>query len=177
MLASAPLPTTTFQVQILSTENGSCAVEASQGGWIFSITFLHHCGVGGTIKAKFEIELASGSFPASPTPGATSTASGGDRRRRRHRVPAALAKSKARVVAHQASLAMPPPPPPPPPPPASTKRLIKVVPRRSGFRPSLCQLDGEGGGEDSEEEGDPPPPTPFSCASICRTADQHCWNC
>ena len=69
------------------------------------------------------------------------------------------------------------PPPPSPPPPASTQRLIKVVPTRPGFRPSFCKLDGEGGGEDSEEEGDPPPPTPFSCASICRTADHHCWNC
>ena len=73
--------------------------QAKEAGSSASLSFTT---VGGTIKAKFEIELASGSSPASPTPAATSTASGGDRRRR-HRGPAALAKSKARVVAHQAS--------------------------------------------------------------------------
>ena len=56
--------------------------------------------VGGAMKAKFEIELAStGSSPASPTstPTATSTAPGGE--------PAAVARSQARAAAHQASLA------------------------------------------------------------------------
>ena len=36
-----------FQVQILGTKNGSCAVRASpasQGDWIVSISILHHCG-------------------------------------------------------------------------------------------------------------------------------------
>ena len=131
------------------------------------------------MKAKFEIELPStGASPASqsPTASATSSAPGEDRRRRRHRGPAAVARSKERAVAHQASLAMPPMPPPPPPP-ASTQRLIKVVQRKPGSRSSFSQLDGKSGGEvDSEEDGVPPPPS-LVCASNCKTMDQHCWNC
>ena len=36
-----------FKFQILGPKNGSCATEspsASQGGWVFSIAILHHCG-------------------------------------------------------------------------------------------------------------------------------------
>ena len=144
--------------------------QAKEAGSSASLSFTT---VGGTTKAKFEIELPS--TGASPTPTATSSVPGGERRhrrRRRHRRPAAVAKRKARAVAHQASLAMPPPPPPP----ASTKRLIKVVKRKPAFRSSFSQLDGESGGEvDSEEDGDPPPPS-LVCASNRKTVDQHCWN-
>ena len=148
--------------------------QAKEAGSSASLSFTT---VGGTTKAKFEIELPS--TGASPTPTATSSVPGGERRhrrRRRHRGPAAVAKRKARAVAHQASLAMPPPPPPPPPP-ASTQRFIEVVQRKPGSRSSFSQLDGESGGEvDSEEDGVPPPPS-LVCASNCGTVDQHCWNC
>ena len=111
---------------------------------------------GGKIKAKLEVELEpTAPSPTGPTPStATSPAPGGDRRqrrRRRHRGPAALAKSKARAKAHQASLALPFPPPPPPPP-TSAQRLVKVIPRKTGFQPSFWQLDGEGDSEVDEEE-------------------------
>ena len=82
--------------------------QAKETGLSASLSFTT---VGGAMKAKFEIELAStGSSPASPTstPTATSTAPGGERRhrrRRRHRGPAAVARSQARAAAHQASLA------------------------------------------------------------------------
>ena len=82
--------------------------QAKKAGSSASLLFTT---VGGTTKAKFEIELPSSG--ASPTPAATSSVPGGERRhrrRRRHRGQAAVAKRKARAVAHQASLAMPPPP-------------------------------------------------------------------
>ena len=79
--------------------------QAKEAGSSASLSFTT---VGGTTKAKFEIPLPS--TGASPTPTATSSVPGGERRhrrRRRHRGPAAVAKRKARAVAHQASLAMP----------------------------------------------------------------------
>ena len=147
--------------------------------------------VGGAMKAKFEIELAStGSSPASPTstPTATSTAPGGERRhrrRRRHRGPAAVARSQARAAAHQASLAaakvstapvLAPPPPPPPPP--ATARLTKVVERKASSWPTFSQLDGEGGSEesDSEIERSPTPSKP-ACYEECDIPFDHCNKC
>ena len=132
---------------------------------------------GGLVKANLDVQLGP---PTAASPGApplhqqrqnawTSTFSSSApghpgaakrRRRRRHRGPAAIARSKARAAAHQASLAAAKSgtapvliPPPPLPPPASTQRLIKVVERKAGSRPSFCQLDGEGGSVvESEEE-------------------------
>ena len=127
--------------------------EAKEAGTSASLTFTT-CE--GNIKAKLEFELYPATVPAgsTSTPAATTPAPGGDRRhrrRRRHRGPAALAKSKARAKAHQASLALPFPPPPPPPP-TSAQRLVKVIPRKTGFQPSFWQLDGEGDSEVDEEE-------------------------
>ena len=98
--------------------------------------------VGGTLKVKFEIDLASTSSP--PASSISTTTS--------HRGPAAVAHSHARAAAHQASLAMPTSSPPPPPR-ALISRLVKAVQRKSGSQSSFCQLDGEGGIEvDSEED-------------------------
>ena len=69
--------------------------------------------------------------------------------------PKAIERSRIRAAAHQASLAaarctasttaipMPPPTPPPPPTGPTTTRLIKAVSRRTSYRSSFSQLDGQ----------------------------------
>ena len=75
--------------------------QAKAAGSSASLSFTT---VAGTLKAKFEIDLASTSSPpASSIPTATTPAPGGDcrlRRRRRHRGPAAVAHSHAQAAAH-----------------------------------------------------------------------------
>ena len=151
--------------------------QAKAAGSSASLSFTT---VGGTLKAKFKIDLASTSSPpASSIPTATTTtpAPGGDRRhrrRRRHRGPAAVAHSHARAAAHQASLAAVKSgtapvslPPRPPPPPSLNRRLVKVVERKVDFsRPSFSQLDGKGCSDDDSFSSPPsptaPPPPPPS---------------
>ena len=83
-----------------------------------STALLSFNTVGGTLKAKFEIDFASISSPPAnptPTPTATTHAPGGDcchcQRRRRHG-PAAVSHLHARAAAHL-HVAMPPLPTPP----------------------------------------------------------------
>ena len=88
-----------------------------------------------------------GSAHASGHPGAT----GG--RCPRRRGPKVIEHSRMRAAAHQASLAaarctasttaIPTPPPKPPPTGPTSTRLIKVVTRRTSFRSSFSQLDGQ----------------------------------
>ena len=146
--------------------------QAKAAGSSASLSFTT---VGGTLKAKFEIDFASTSSPpASSIPTATTTtpAPGGDRRhrrRQRHRGPAAVAHSHARAAAHQASLAAVKSgtapvslPPRPPPPPSLNRRLVKVVERKVDFsRPSFSQLDGKGCSDDDSFSSPPPSTAPI----------------
>ena len=125
-------------------------------------------------------------------------------RRRKRRGPAARERARARAACYRAAKAAAaaaqggsssasegdevssapeqtptPPPPPPPPPPTSTARLIKVVERKAGSRPTFSQLDGEGGSEvdlDSEIERSPPPSNPV-CYEECDIPLDHCEKC
>ena len=103
--------------------------------------------------------------PGSPRAPGHPGATGNHRSRPRRRGPKAIERSRMRAAAHQASLAaarctatatalpMPPPPPLLPPTGPAMTRLIKVVTRRTSFRPSFFQLDGQ---DSSIDESDCP---------------------